>query len=44
VVPPDSGWKLERAVGINNRGQIVGTGDYQHQENVGFLLEPRAAK
>lgn len=41
AIPPNSGWKLERALGINNRGQIVGTGDLHHEENAGFLLQPR---
>jgi len=42
AVPANSGWKLERALGINNHGEIVGVGDYQHEENAGFLLEPKA--
>jgi hypothetical protein len=41
TVPANSGWKLERALSINNRGEIVGVGDYQHDDNAGFLLEPK---
>jgi len=41
AIPPNSGWKLERAVAINNRGQIVGTGDFRHRDDTGFLLQPR---
>lgn len=26
LLPPDSGWKLADAKGINNRGEIVGQG------------------
>jgi probable HAF family extracellular repeat protein len=36
----DSGWKLESAVSINNRGEIVGIGDFKGEENRGFLLVP----
>ncbi len=41
AIPANSGWKLERALGINNRGEIVGLGDFRHEENAGFLLVPR---
>ena len=40
LIPPDSGWKLESAAGINNRGEIVGKGDSKHHDNSGFLLIP----
>jgi probable HAF family extracellular repeat protein len=40
LIPPDSGWKLESAAGINNRGEIVGKGDWKVQDNSGFLLIP----
>ena len=36
----DSGWTLEEAVAINNRGEIVGRGDFEHDDE-GFLLIPR---
>jgi len=39
-IPADSGWKLEAAVGVNNRGQIVGKGDPPGKDNGGFLLIP----
>ena len=40
LIAPDSGWKLESATGINNRGEIVGRGDYQGNDDAGFLLIP----
>jgi probable HAF family extracellular repeat protein len=40
LIPPDSGWKLEAATGINAKGEIVGWGDYKHTDNAGFLLIP----
>lgn len=40
LIPADSGWKLEAATGINSKGEIVGWGDYKHQDNAGFLLIP----
>ena len=33
------GWSLQQAVGINNRGEIVGTGTFNGQRH-GFLLTP----
>lgn len=36
----NSGWKLEVATGINDRGEIVGWGDHGGTENAGFLLVP----
>ncbi|HVO81644.1 MAG TPA: hypothetical protein VMT28_12995 [Terriglobales bacterium] len=39
-IPPGSGWKLEVATGINNRGEIVGWGDHKGMEDAGFLLVP----
>ena len=41
LIPPDSGWTLEVATGINDRGEIVGWGDHRGVENAGFLLRPR---
>jgi probable HAF family extracellular repeat protein len=40
LIPPDSGWVLEEARGINDRGQIVGVGTFQGKPRA-FLLEPR---
>jgi uncharacterized membrane protein len=39
LLPEDSGWKLDSAVDINNRGQIVGRGSYQGSV-CHFLLTP----
>jgi hypothetical protein len=40
LIPRDSGWKLESATAINDRGEIVGRGDFHH-EGRGFLLIPQ---
>jgi probable HAF family extracellular repeat protein len=40
LIPAGSGWVLEQAFGINNAGQIVGTGTHNGQEH-GFLLTPK---
>ena len=40
LIPAGSGWKLEAATGVNNKGEIVGWGDYKHQDDQGFLLIP----
>jgi len=37
LIPAGSGWVLEQAFGINNTGQIVGTGTHRGQEHA-FLL------
>lgn len=39
-IPSDSGWKLESATGVNNRGEIIGKGDPPGEEDSGFLLLP----
>lgn len=39
LLPPNSGWELESANGINNTGQIVGSGKLNGQYR-GFLLTP----
>lgn len=38
LIPAGSRWKLQVATGINNLGQIVGVGDHNGKEYVGFLL------
>jgi len=40
LVPGDSGWKLESAAAINDRGEIVGSGELRGDER-GFLLIPQ---
>jgi len=40
LIESDSGWKLESATSINDRGEIVGRGDYRGQDDTGFLLIP----
>jgi len=40
LIPAGSGWKLESAVGINERGDIIGNGDLPRTDNSGFLLTP----
>jgi uncharacterized membrane protein len=39
-IPRDSGWTLESATGINDRGEIVGRGAPDGEEDGGFLLLP----
>jgi probable HAF family extracellular repeat protein len=39
LLPADSGWILRSATGINDLGQIVGTGAYQDQTRA-FILSP----
>jgi uncharacterized membrane protein len=39
-IASDSGWKLEAATGINERGEIVGWGDHKGEDDAGFLLIP----
>jgi probable HAF family extracellular repeat protein len=39
LIPARSGWTLEKATGINDRGQIVGQGLHHGQERA-FLLTP----
>ena len=40
LIPPKSGWKLETATAINDRGQIVGWGEHAREDDAGFLLTP----
>jgi probable HAF family extracellular repeat protein len=42
LVPAGSGWVLEEATGINDAGQIVGSGSYQGQRRA-FLLQPNGS-
>jgi hypothetical protein len=39
-IASDSGWILESAASISDRGEIVGRGDYKGQDDTGFLLIP----
>jgi uncharacterized repeat protein (TIGR01451 family) len=38
LIPADSGWVLNTASAINDKGQIVGTGTFNGQQTHGFLL------
>jgi hypothetical protein len=40
LIPAQSGWKLEAAIGINERGEIIGRGDQMEGDDQGFLLIP----
>lgn len=40
LVDPGSGWLLEKSFGINDAGEIIGTGTFMGQANQGFLLTP----
>ena len=40
LIPAGSGWVLEQATGINDKGQIVGFGKI-HSQDHGFLLTPQ---
>jgi uncharacterized membrane protein len=40
LIDANSGWTLEQAFDINDRGEIVGIGDHAHDEDAGFLLVP----
>lgn len=40
LIDPNSGWLLVHATGINDLGQIVGSGYYDHKY-VGFIMTPR---
>ncbi len=42
LIPPGSGWELYYATGINNRGQIIGSG-FLNGENRAYLLTPDPA-
>lgn len=38
---PDSGWKLQSALGVNDAGTIIGHGDSRDKDDVGFLMVPQ---
>lgn len=38
LILPTSRWKLEPATSINNYGEIAGVGDYNGEDDTGFLL------
>jgi len=40
LIPSGSGWVLSEATGINDAGQIVGSGTVHGQQHA-FLLNPR---
>jgi uncharacterized membrane protein len=40
LIPRDSGWTLKSATAINDRGEIVGRGDFRHDDR-GFMLIPQ---
>jgi probable HAF family extracellular repeat protein len=40
-IAANKGWKLEGASSINKRGEIVGWGDFNGEEDQGFLLVPQ---
>ncbi len=40
-IPAGSGWTLEVATGINDKGEIVGWGDHKTGDDAGFLLVPQ---
>jgi probable HAF family extracellular repeat protein len=39
-IAPGSGWRLEVASSINEKGEIAGWGDYKGSDDAGFLLVP----
>jgi probable HAF family extracellular repeat protein len=41
LIPASSGWKLKVATGINDRGEIVGFGEHNGEDDAGFLLIPQ---
>lgn len=40
LIPRNSGWKLEVASSINDRGEIAGWGDHGGEDDAGFVLVP----
>jgi uncharacterized membrane protein len=41
LIPPDSGWTIQDALAINDRGEIIGKST-RHREEAGFVLTPVA--
>jgi probable HAF family extracellular repeat protein len=44
LIPPNSGWELTGAYGINDSGQIVGVGRFDGSDFRAFLLTPQQAE
>jgi hypothetical protein len=42
LLPPDSGWRITHATGINDGGQIVGEGHFEGVAD-GFSMKPNPA-
>jgi hypothetical protein len=40
LIDPEAGWELDTALDINERGQIIATGDSPNGEFRAFLLSP----
>lgn len=40
LIGPGAGWSLKSALDINDRGEIIGVGDFGNEQDVGFLLLP----
>ena len=40
MIPPGSGWELNSANGINQKGEIVGSGQYNGQFHAYLLVDP----
>ena len=41
LIPKNSGWTLYDATGINDKGQIIGTGKFDKDTLSAFLLTPK---
>jgi probable HAF family extracellular repeat protein len=41
LIPTDPDWVLQAAMSINDRGEIVGFGEYKGDDDSGFLLVPQ---
>ena len=39
-IAPDSGWKLNSALDVNDNGEIIGRAEYRGEDDRGFLLIP----
>lgn len=40
LIPPGSGWELNSANGINQKGEIIGTGSYNGHSHAYLLVDP----